>query len=302
MEQNGCHVWYPDQVNALAASRLNLFAHKAPQTILGDTYGEGAPVVVEGVNSWASYQIETWLLGDVPADDVIHVAESPPPALYGVRVELVNLVTGTDTLLALTDDHDTIWHVQYADTDSALGDFKEHLRAEDYIGTRFDYETMSDVDFVVTRYEKYDLDTDNPVEFGPSMTMTGFTGVADRLRPCNAVTVRSFWQGEEPLPHSYSATLTLDRVTGDGMWDFETVVRSDSQLSLVPSAQWEPDRLYFDERTLEIPCDLPPGDYALQIGVYNYADGARLLPQSADQPGERDLALLETITLESTQP
>ncbi|MEL6150382.1 MAG: hypothetical protein AAFR56_12225, partial [Chloroflexota bacterium] len=297
MEQNGCYVWYPNQVNALAATRLSLFAHKAPHTILGETYAEGAPVIVEGVNGWAGYHMETWLLGDVPAADVIHIAESQPPALYGVGVELENMVTEADALLTLTDDHDTIWHVQYADMDSELGAFEEHLRAEDYIGTRFDYETESDVDFVVTRYEKYDLDTDNPVEFGPSMTMTGFTSVADRLRPCNAVTVRSFWQGDEPLPYSYSATLTLDRVTGDGVWDFETVVRSDSQLSLVPSAQWEPETLYFDERTLDIPCDLPPGDYALQIGVYNYADGARLLPQFADQPGERDLARLETITV-----
>ncbi|MEM6529272.1 MAG: hypothetical protein AAF653_13320 [Chloroflexota bacterium] len=145
---------------------------------------------------------------------------------------------------------------------------------------------------------RLDIDDSNPVQFGESIQMIGWTSLDNRLQPCTAVTVRSFWEADSALMDGFSATLTLDRLTGTGQWDFETVVRADSQLTLTATNLWEPGTPYLDERALQLPCDLPAGDYALRLGVYNYRDLDLLPPLVDDAALDADFATLETVTVE----
>jgi len=46
-----------------------------------------------------------------------------------------------------------------------------------------------------------------------------------------------------------------------------------------PTSWWEPGELVAEERTLEAPGDLAPGDYAVLVGLYRPADGVRLAAQ-----------------------
>jgi hypothetical protein len=89
-------------------------------------------------------------------------------------------------------------------------------------------------------------------------------------------------------------------VTGDGLWDFETIARSDSQLTLTPTNDWQPGELYLDERTLDVPCDLPPGEYTIRAGVYNYRDNVRLTPSAESQTfhPELNMADLQMLVVE----
>lgn len=38
----------------------------------------------------------------------------------------------------------------------------------------------------------------------------------------------------------------------------------------VPSMQWRPDEVFYQTHALDIPADLPPGEYILRIGLYEY--------------------------------
>lgn len=298
MSADGCLVWYPQQMNVLAALELSMFAQAPHANILGNTYLDGQPIVVEAYDGWINYHIQQWLLDGVPDEHIYHIAPAQPEVLYPeVDVRLNNLTSPTEVRSAFVPGSNSIWHVRVADADIAPSAEWEQLADDEYIPTRFVHETAFGIPLEVTRYEKYELETEQQVRFGNTIEMVGFTGVGGRVQPCTTVTVRSFWQADEPLPVSYSATLTLDRITGDSAWAFETIARKDSQLTLTPSQQWEADTLYLDDRTLDVPCELEPGDYALQIGVYNYADGARLLPTIDDTLQTQDLARLERFTL-----
>ena len=46
-----------------------------------------------------------------------------------------------------------------------------------------------------------------------------------------------------------------------------------------PSSGWEPGALVFDPHPVELPGDLPPGEYTVGVKVYTYYNGA-ILPTS----------------------
>jgi hypothetical protein len=57
----------------------------------------------------------------------------------------------------------------------------------------------------------------------------------------------------------------------------------------LPAGVWYPGDAWVDTVTLSLPDDLPAGEYTLWLGVYYYADGARLTPlvDNLAQPGDR---------------
>jgi 4-amino-4-deoxy-L-arabinose transferase-like glycosyltransferase len=48
------------------------------------------------------------------------------------------------------------------------------------------------------------------------------------------------------------------------------------------TSRWLPDEVVLDRFTLQLPADLPPGDYPLEVGLYISETGRRLAVQSAD--------------------
>jgi hypothetical protein len=291
-------------VNELSLYELTMFADTPRVNLLGDRYTPGTPVVVEGVNGWANYHVNKWLLDGVAADDLLNIAPEPPVSDYPYREPTVpNPLWNPDheTVLAALDGADAFWLVGRADAETVVPGVWATLEAADYVPTRFTYSTPEDVDFTVTRYQRLELVTDTPIAFGDNIQMAGYTSLDGRLAACGTVTVRSFWETTDGgLIDGYSATMTLDRITGPGVWDFETVARVDSQLSLAPTGAWEPGELYLDERRLDVPCELPPGDYALRLGVYDYRDEVRLNPmgEGVDVNLELNLAEIERVAVE----
>ena len=293
-----CKLWDIGQFNELAYFELALFADFPADNLLGATYDVGDPVVVMGERGWENWQIGRWLLDGVPDDYQHHITPTLPESIYGGQPTLPNYVTDTDALTATLAETDAFWTVQRAGT-APLGR-SPFVALTDHLPTRFTYTTRQDVAFTVTRYQRLDLVTDDPVTFGDQFRLVGYSPLEGRLDACGTVTVRSFWETDrDDLIDGYSATMTLDRITGLGVWDYETVARADSQLSLTPTGSWQPGESYLDERRLEVPCELLPGDYALRLGVYDYRDGVRLIPARDGEasPAAVDLAEIETITV-----
>ena len=83
-----------------------------------------------------------------------------------------------------------------------------------------------------------------------------------RLQPCASITVESWWQIGRSLDEDYSMTLVIADQNGQG------VVRTDGPIAGVTSKRWQVGQHYLDKRSLTVPCDMPPGEYPLLIGLY----------------------------------
>ncbi len=120
-----------------------------------------------------------------------------------------------------------------------------------------------------------------PLSGGP--VLRGYTvsdydlAVGDELR----VTV--YWQGvEERLPrlHSFlhvrnlSPDGPLNPRTGDGIWAQQENYAPGGRVT----EQYQPGKLYADTFRVRLPDDIPPGEYFLEIGLFDPATGEQLDP------------------------
>jgi len=124
-----------------------------------------------------------------------------------------------------------------------------------------------------------------PLSGGPALrgyTVSSFAPArGDELR----VTV--YWQGtEEPLPrlHSFlhvrnlSPDGPLNPRSGDGIWAQQENYAPGGRVT----EQYQPGKLYADTFRVRLPEDMPPGEYFLEIGLFDPATGEQLDPV-ADQ-------------------
>ena len=84
-----------------------------------------------------------------------------------------------------------------------------------------------------------------------------------QVQPCQRLGLDSWWQRLDPPVHDYSAQLVL--AAEDGRF----VAFSDRKLTTANTVFWREEVWYLDVRDLQIPCDVPAGDYSLLLIVYD---------------------------------
>ena len=86
------------------------------------------------------------------------------------------------------------------------------------------------------------------------------------------VELRLYWQALREMNEAYTVFVHL--VDRDG------IVRGQKDNAPVngnyPTSLWQPGEFIADTYTLPLPPDLPPGDYAIKVGMYLAETGARL--------------------------
>jgi hypothetical protein len=138
----------------------------------------------------------------------------------------------------------------------------------------------------------------NPLEltFGDRLRLLGYTQTGDQHRgDGGAPQVTVFWQALQPLQEDYRISLVLRDAAGQirGQWDGRP------SAYLYPTDRWRPGQIVFGRYDLNLPPGTPPGDYALQVGVYAEADPSFLevLDQTGKPLGQR--AMLGPVRLAS---
>lgn len=111
-------------------------------------------------------------------------------------------------------------------------------------------------------------------------------------RPCQAVTVESWWSIEEPDAIPHSLLLILADSDGDG------------QLALVEkppadrfTTKWRAGVYYRDQTSITIPCTLAAGNYPLLFGMKETMSGASLPFHASDGSSFGTLFYLTTIQI-----
>jgi hypothetical protein len=126
------------------------------------------------------------------------------------------------------------------------------------------------------------LDSFTAVEasFGPAIRLTGFHLAQADLHPGTILPVLLQWTADQPPQADYTVFLHL--LANDG----RLVAQTDAYptwLTPQPTSQWPLHRPHLDSRRLKLPADLSPGEYTLQVGLYNGQTLQRLSrPDSSD--------------------
>ncbi len=111
------------------------------------------------------------------------------------------------------------------------------------------------------------------VTFGSQVALVGYD--AQIQAPVNkpgTVTLTMYWQALGEMDTDY--TVFVHWVDGSG------TVRGQHDSTPVngayPTTLWQPGEYVADAHTLTLPSDLPPGDYGLEVGLYQVETGQRL--------------------------
>lgn len=109
---------------------------------------------------------------------------------------------------------------------------------------------------------------------------------------CGSVTVESWWQADNPIEQTYYLSMVAVDEGGEG------VTRVEETPGNVDTLAWQPDRYYHDIRTLDIPCDMPPGKYPLMFIIRERSLYWAMQAEQSDGAPLGELVYLTTLYVE----
>ena len=149
------------------------------------------------------------------------------------------------------------------------------------------------VTYAVPSAPATEMETAVNIPFGEAITLNGYSLGETTRQPGDIVEVTLFWETAVPLQTRYKVFLHLLDDNGN------LVGQRDSEPGggLALTTTWQPGQSVIDNHGLLIPGDLPPGQYNLRLGLYDFANPAnRLLITTLN--GETDNHLLAVIVVE----
>ncbi|GEM_PF-1723018 len=103
----------------------------------------------------------------------------------------------------------------------------------------------------------------------PGVVLGGLVAIdaarfTSRAAPGGAVAVQIDWRDVRPLGGDYTVFVHLDSASG------QLAAQQDGPpaTGLRPTRQWTPGEVVYDRHGVLLPSDLPPGDYRLNVGLY----------------------------------
>jgi hypothetical protein len=136
--------------------------------------------------------------------------------------------------------------------------------------------------------------------FGDAAQLLGYSLDATATAPGDTVRLTLYWRSLAPLDDDYTVFTHLlgehNPATQGPLW-----AGHDSQPDggHYPTSLWQPGETILDIHPLTLPADAPPGDYQLEVGLYDLETMARLPAQDGSgHPLPGDAVLLGTIRME----
>ena len=108
--------------------------------------------------------------------------------------------------------------------------------------------------------------------FSDAGTLVGFD-LPDSVAPGNAIDVTLFWQPTRETDNKYTVFVQLVDASGGRVGGHDGMPADGAQ----PTSTWLPGTYVRDAHRIDVPADLPPGDYDLIVGMYDAFSLKRLL-------------------------
>jgi hypothetical protein len=110
-------------------------------------------------------------------------------------------------------------------------------------------------------------------QLGDAVQVTNLSLATPTAAPGDAITVEITWQVVAPPgPALLHAFVHVGDPTQPPLAQHDGPVMGD----VYPAAVWEAGEVFTETITLTLPADLTPGDYPVQLGLYDFAGGGRL--------------------------
>jgi hypothetical protein len=126
------------------------------------------------------------------------------------------------------------------------------------------------------------------VSFAGSVTLLGYGVDREKLAPGEALELTLFWRCERPLPKAYTVFTHLLSADQARLWGGKDGQPQDGHY---PTTAWQPGEMIVDRYLLPTDPATPPGEYLLEVGLYDLDTGERLpvLDGSGKVVGDRAL-------------
>lgn len=228
-------------------------------------------------------RLETWLSGQV-----MDVSESNRFYIAPTQIPSSKQLENLHDLIA---DSRTVWYLQTNAQNPRLDAYLDVIREN--FGVYRNAPWNSDIFPAVTIYRRKPDNLTEIFRFGEVVSLQSWMLHGDiQVEPCQIIRVSSWWRAEAVIDHNYSMTLTLADVDGIG------IVQADGAPANVLTQLWIPGDDYLDKRSLTIPCDAEPGEYALLTGLYDTESVTPLSFTAANGVAGDGLVYLTTLVVE----
>ncbi len=211
-------------------------------------------------------------------EDLDHLIPTPEP---DALAEFADSLAGAQRL----------WYLYGKETRELIDPFLAILQ-KDFALYRIGQAT-TDITYGFREYRRIPPDLRDLAHFGEAISLQAWNlprGVT--VQACQDVPFESWWLALDAPQADLGIGLVLADATGMG------VARTDAEPSGARTLDWAAGTYHLDGRTLSVPCDLPPGDYPLLIGMFDMLSAEPLPLYTPDgAPAGSTLYYLTTLTV-----
>lgn len=108
--------------------------------------------------------------------------------------------------------------------------------------------------------------------FANGLTLTGFRFVSAAVPAGETAHLTLFWTTEAAVTDSYTVFVHVLAADGFQLAGADGLPRNGARLT----SQWQPGEVVVDPHLISLPADLPPGEYAVEVGLYRLESGERV--------------------------
>jgi len=128
--------------------------------------------------------------------------------------------------------------------------------------------------------------------------LLGYDLARDAIQPGQSLDMTLYWKSIAPSPLQYTVFVHLL----DSQGALRTQQDSMPQAGALPTSCWVVGEIVTDTLTIQLPADMPPGEYTLQVGMYYLPTGERLSVKTDVVGGTSDRVILQKVRVGSTGP
>lgn len=138
--------------------------------------------------------------------------------------------------------------------------------------------------------------TTESIEFGNQLRLAGHSPMPDILHPGDTFTITLYWEVLAPIPADYSVFV---HVLPNASPSTPPVAQHDAWPCAGSEAthHWQADEGVIDPHPIALPAGLPPGQYEVWLGLYEWSSGVRV-PVTSPAAAEPDRVSLGLIQLQ----
>jgi len=228
--------------------------------------------------------------------------ENPPASVLDEPTSAQVLIPETEKLFSeiLPERHVRLWHVSDQCTDWAFLHLEERWLARRYVAAT-PHPFQDKCTTLVSPFALATSPVDQPqsvdFRFGEAIHLRGITRLAfagrTQLKPGDILPLRLDWQLTQLVSFDYTIGVYLLDTYGV----LKTQQDGWAHGGFFAMTRWPLDATISDQRGLELPEELPPGEYQVAVAVYNWQTGERLAVSGASGSVPDSLARLLTVAI-----